>query len=251
MIRICFRFYEELNDYLPKELRKVWFEYSFPDGSNLKNAILSMGVPPEKIDLILVNQQSKGFDYLLHDGDQISVFPTFELFNISGISQIREKPLQNPKFICDVHLGRLCKYLRMLGWDTLYSNQYTPEEMVAISRQENRIILSRNYKLTRDREVTHSYWIRSANPLEQISDLTDKLDLTTGADQLTRCLNCNDKLLAIEKQEILERLQPLTMKYHTEFLWCATCNQIYWKGTHFENMLKFIHQLRQNNRSLR
>jgi len=61
----------------------------------------------------------------------------FELFDLTGISPLREKPLRNPTFICDVHLGRLCKYLRMLGWDTLYSNRYTPEEIIAISRYKS------------------------------------------------------------------------------------------------------------------
>jgi len=242
MIQVCFRFYEELNDYLPEELRKVWFECRFENETSVGEKIQSLGIPLDEIDLILVNQQSKGFDYLLQDGDRISVYPVFERFDVSEISQLREKPLRNPKFICDVHLGRLCKYLRMLGWDTLYSNRYTPEEMITISRQEKRIILSRNYKLIRDREVTHSYWIRSANPLEQAKDLIGKLDLVRLADPLTRCLNCNDKLVTVEKQDILDRLQALTKKYYTEFFRCPACDQIYWKGSHFENMLKFVQQ---------
>lgn len=245
MILVCFRFYEELNDYLPAELRKVWFDYSFPDRILLKEAILSIGIPTGSIDLILVNQQSRGFGYLLQDGDRVSVFPVFELFNLSGITQLREKPLRNPKFICDVHLGKLCKYLRMLGWDSLYSNHYTPKEMIAISREEKRIILSRNQKLTRAQETTHSYWIRSADPLEQIKDLIRKLDLASGADPLTRCLNCNNKLYLVEKREVLPLLQPRTARYYTEFLRCPVCSQVYWKGSHFGNMLKFIHHLQE------
>jgi len=240
MNQVRFRFYEELNDYLPEGKRKVWFEYFFLDVISLMDAFTSMEIPPDEIDLILVNQQSKGFDYLLQDGDRISVYPAFELFDISGISQVREKPLRNPRFICDIHLGRLCKYLRMLGLDTLYSNQYTPEEMIVLSRLENRIILSRSYQLTRHKEVTHSYWIRSAEPLEQIKDLISKLDLSSHADPLTRCLNCNNKLVPVEKKEISHRLQTHTAKYYKEFFNCPACDQIYWKGSHFENMLKFI-----------
>lgn len=240
MNQVSFRFYEELNDYLPEEKRKVWFEYSYQGSIVIQDAIQSMGVPPEEIDLILVNQQSRGFDYILEDGDQISVYPMFELFDLKGISSLRENPLRNPTFICDVHLGRLCKYLRMLGWDTLYSNKYTPEEMIAISLQEKRIILSRSYQLIRHKEVTHSYWIRSADPLEQIRDLILKLDLSTIADPLIRCLNCNEKLLRVDKLEILHRIQTRTAKYYDEFFKCPTCNKIYWKGSHFENMLAFI-----------
>jgi uncharacterized protein with PIN domain/molybdopterin converting factor small subunit len=240
MNHVSFRFYEELNDYLPEGKRKVGFEYSFTGEVSIRDVFQSMEIPPDEIDLILVNQQSKGLDYMLQDGDRISVYPVFELFDLSGFSQLREKPLRNPRFICDVHLGRLCKYLRMLGWDTLYSNHYTPEEMIVLSRQEKRIILSRSYQLTRNKEVTRFYWIRSADPLEQIKDMINKLDLSNRAYPLTRCLNCNHKLVPVEKQEILHRLQALTAKYYSEFFNCPACDQIYWKGSHFENMLDFI-----------
>ena len=247
MSNVYFRFYEELNDYLSAGKQKLRFEFFFSGRLSIKDAIQSIGVPPDEIDLILVNQQSRGFDYLLQDGDRISVYPVFELFNLSGISHLREKPLRNPAFICDVHLGRLCKYLRMLGWDTLYSNQFTPEEIILRSNQEKRIILSRSYQLIRHKKVTHSYLIRSSNPLEQVKDLIKKLDLSNVTDPLTRCLNCNEKFVPIEKQDILHRLQALTAKYYEEFFICPTCNQIYWEGSHFENMLKFIHQHLQNN----
>lgn len=247
MSQISFRFYEELNDYLPEEMRKVWVECSIENEISVGDQIQSLGIPPDEIDLILVNQQSQGFDYLLQDGDRISVYPVFELFDLSEISQLREKPLRNPTFICDVHLGRLCKYLRMLGWDTKYSNHYTPEEMIAISLQEKRIILSRSVQLIRHKEVTHAYWIRSSDPLEQVKDLISKLNISNRADPLTRCLNCNDKLEPVEKQKILPRLEARTDRYYTEFFRCPTCDQIYWKGSHYENMLEFIRQHLQNN----
>lgn len=210
MTHVHFRFYEELNGYLPEENRKVWLEYGFSDAITLQEVLRSMKIPADEIDLILVNQQSKGLDYVLNDGDRISVYPVFESFDLSGKSRIREKPLRDPKFICDVHLGRLCKYLRMLGLDTLYSNRYIPEELIAISRQEKRIILSRNRQLTRHEEVTHSYWIRSSDPLEQVNDLISNLDLSKLADPLTRCLNCNHRIVPVGKQEILHRLKAGT-----------------------------------------
>lgn len=250
MNQVRFRFYEELNDYLPEGKRKVWFEYFFLDVISLKDAFKLLEIPSAEIDLILVNQQSKGFDYMLHDGDRISVYPVFELFDISGISGVREKPLRNPGFICDVHLGRLCKYMRMLGLDTLYSNQYTTEEIITLSNQEKRIILSRSFQLTRHKEVTHSYWIRSSDPLEQIKDLINQLDLSNLTDPLTRCLNCNHQLMTVEKRKILDRLQVRTAKYYNEFFSCPNCDQIYWKGSHFENMLKFIHQHLRNSKPI-
>ena len=240
MNQVYFRFYEELNDYLPEKKHKVWFEYSFLGAIFIKDAIESMSVPLNEIDLILVNQQSKGFEYVLQDGDRISVYPVFELFDLTGFSRVRGKPLRNPTFICDVHLGRLCKYLRMLGLDTIYSNRYSPEEIVEISEIEKRIILSRSRKLISQKEVARAYWIRSSDPLEQVKDLILKLDLSTHINPLIRCMNCNNKLVPVEKNEILHLLHDRTAKYFGEFFNCPTCNQIYWKGSHFENMLNFI-----------
>ena len=242
MNQVCFRFYEELNEYLPPERRKAWFGFSFKSGICLREAIHALDIPPGEIDLILVNQQSKGFGYLLQDGDRISVYPVFELYDLSRVTALREKPLRDLTFICDVHLGKLCKYMRMLGLDTAYSNQFSQSEIIAISQQERRILLSRSYHLTRSRMVTRSYWIRSSDPLEQIRDLIVKLDLSNLTDPLTRCLTCNEKLVPVEKQEISHRLQGLTAKYYFEFFQCSSCDQIYWKGSHFENMVDFIQQ---------
>lgn len=242
MIQVSFRFYEELNNYLPEEMQKVWVENRIETQASIGEIIQSLGIPLDDIDLILVNQQSKGFEYFLHDGDRISIYPVFESFDISEMNRLRERLLRNPKFICDVHLGRLCKYLRMLGWDTLYSNEYTPEEMIERSLQEKRILLSRSIHLIRHQGLTHAWWVRSSNPLEQLNDLVTRLDLSKQADPLTRCLNCNSMLVEVNKMEIMDRLEDRTAKYYSEFFVCRTCDQIYWKGSHYESMVKFIEQ---------
>lgn len=240
MNQVAFRFYEELNDYLPENMRKGWIESAVYKGTTVGEKIQSYGLPLEEVDLVLVNQQSRGFDYPLKDGDRVSVYPQFELLNVSEITQVREKALRHPTFICDVHLGKLCKYLRMLGWDTHYSNQYTPEDIIELAKEENRIILSRNVLFTRQKEVKHFWWVRSADPLEQVKDLITRLDLSGQAAPLTRCLNCNGLLEPIEKHKIAHRLQPDTTQYYNEFFHCITCDQVYWKGSHYQNMLKFI-----------
>jgi uncharacterized protein len=243
MNSVYFRFYEELNRYLPKGKRKVWFEYFFSGVISIQKVFLSMEIPVDEIDLILVNEKSQRLNYILQDGDRISVYPVFELFDLSVISQLRGQPLRSPTFICDVHLGRLCKYLRMLGLDTLYSNHFTPDEMIVISFQEKRIILSRNYQLVRHKRVTHAYWIRSSNPLEQIKDLINKLDLSNWINPFSCCLNCNHQIVPVDKGEILPRLQERTAKFYNEFFICTACGQIYWKGSHFENMFDLIHHV--------
>ncbi len=244
MITVCFRFYEELNRYLPERTRKVWFEYFAAEGTPVGQAIQAMGVPESEIDLILVNQQSKGWDYLLRDGDRVSVYPVFELFNIAGVTKLRERPLRNPSFICDVHLGRLCRYLRILGLDTLYSNSYTPDEMISISVKEKRIILSKCYRLVKNEQVTHGYWIRSSAPKEQLRDVLNKLDLRGAFNPLSRCLNCNSLIKPIAKNQVLHRLQPNTLNYFDEFFICDQCDHVFWKGSHYDSMLEFVSHLK-------
>ncbi|MGE5429411.1 MAG: Mut7-C RNAse domain-containing protein [Methylococcaceae bacterium] len=246
MHQVRFRFYEELNDYLPEELRKSWIESSAETGTSVGQKISSFGIPLNEIDLILVNQQSVSFDYILRQGDRVSVYPVFETFDISEVSNLRDNPLRELSFIGDVHLGQLCKYLRMLGFDTLYSNDYTPGPMIEISNLEKRVILSKNIRLIRHRKVTHAWWVRSSDSKEQLKELIYGLNILKWANPLTRCLNCNNKLETVKKDDISDRLEERTAKYYTEFFRCPVCDQIYWKGSHYESMLEFIHQIEKS-----
>lgn len=89
-----FRFYEELNDHLPKAARKNELTLSFGKPVTVKEAIRSLGVPPEEVDLLLVNGESVGFSRRIRDGDRVSVYPVFERFDISGLTRVRSRPLR-------------------------------------------------------------------------------------------------------------------------------------------------------------
>ncbi len=105
--KVFIRFYEELNDFLPKEKQKKRFTHYFIDRTSVKDLIESLGIPHTEVDLILVNGKSVSFKYIIKNGDDISVYPVFESLDISDVQHLRAKPLRKPKFICDVHLGNL------------------------------------------------------------------------------------------------------------------------------------------------
>ena len=88
-----FRLYEELNDYVPPERRKVTFSVTFKDPATIRDAICSLGVPPEEVDLVLVNGESVPFNHIITDADMISIYPIFESLDISGVTLLRDKPL--------------------------------------------------------------------------------------------------------------------------------------------------------------
>jgi len=119
-----------------------------------------------------------GFSYKLNNEDQISVYPVFESIDISGINRLRPEPLRDPKFILDVHLGKLSKYLRLLGFDTFFKDFMDDNEIIEISLREKRIILTRDKNLLKHKEITHGYWIRSQKPKIQLKEVLSRFDLS-------------------------------------------------------------------------
>ncbi len=238
--QVHLRFYEELNRYLPKEKRKRQFDYHITKAVTIQEVLNDLGVPSSEIDLLLVNGESAGLDFVLHGNEHVSVYPRFERFNINDLTKIREKPLRELKFICDSHLGKLSKYLRMLGFDTLFANQNSIDQIIELSLSQNRIILSRNHRLVKHRLVTRSLWVRSFDPLEQIRDVVFQLDLQNSISPLTRCIVCNGRLEKIGKDKIQNRLEEETANNFNDFYICRQCGKIYWKGSHYNNMLTLI-----------
>ena len=227
-----FRLYEELNDFLPLDKRKKVFPYRFNGNPSIKDPIEAIGVPHTEVDLIVVNGSSVRFDYRLKNKDYVSVYPVFESIDISPIVKLRDEPLRKSAFILDVHLGKLAKLLRMLGFDVVYENDYDDPEIVRQSLKEKRIIITRDRRLLHSKAVTHGYCIRSTNPEEQLREVLNRFDRYSQIRPFYRCMICNNKIKGIEKSTILNRLEPKTILYYDEFFTCEGCNRIYWKGSH-------------------
>lgn len=233
-----FRFYEELNDFLPREKRKRIFPFQFNGCPGIKDPIEALGVPHTEVELIIVNGDSVGFDYQLQHDDFVSVYPVFESIDVSPIVRLREKPLRRPKFILDVHLGKLARLLRLLGFDVKYENDYDDPEIVQISHAENRIILSRDRRLFFDKTITHGYWLRSTNALTQLDEVIQRFDLHNAIEPFHRCTGCNGHIHPVAKDSILERLEPKTIRFFDKFFRCDQCDRIYWQGSHFQKIRK-------------
>lgn len=235
-----FRFYEELNDFLPKELTKTAFAFSFIRNPSIKDTIEAIGVPQAEIDLILVDGVSVGFNYQMHGGEYVSVYPVFESLDISHLVHLRTKPLRETKFIVDVNLGKLAQKLRLLGFDTLYRNDFADAEIVELSLRQKRIILTRDKGVLKYSAVTHGYWVRSDNPVEQIAEVVNRFQLEYILRPFTRCSVCNDLLHQVEKTQIQHRVPSDTLKYFDVFMECSSCKKLYWQGSHYERICQWI-----------
>lgn len=243
MKQATFRFYAELNDFLPPQKRHVAFTYPFEGRPAVKDLIEALGVPHTEVDLILANGESVDFSYTVQDGDRISVYPVFEAFDITPILRVRPKPLRVVRFVLDTHLGRLAAHLRLLGFDTLYRNDYGDEELARISRDERRILLTRDRGLLKRSMVTHGYCVRETDPRRQVVEVVRHFDLLRLIEPFRRCLRCNGLLETVAKEEIADRLPPRVRQHYEEFFRCPTCRRVYWKGSHFERLTALVQDI--------
>ena len=235
-----FRFYAELNDFLPPERRFTEFAHGFPDTATVKDRIESFGVPHTEVDLILVNGEPVDFACRVQDGNRISVYPVFEAFDISGLTRLRPAPLRDPRFVLDVHLGRLAAYLRMLGFDASYQNHSTDERLAEVSRGEHRILLTRDVGLLKRGSVTHGHYVRATKPRQQLVEVVGRFDLARLTRPFSRCLRCNALLEPAGKDEVRHRIPAQVALLHEEFPRCPECGRAYWKGGHFRRMRQWI-----------
>ncbi len=236
MTTATFRFYEELNDFLPRERRRVEFSVPCARSATTKHMIEALGVPHTEVELILVNGESVGFDRMLADGDRISVYPKFEALDITPLLRVREKPLREMRFVADAHLGGLAHLLRMAGFDTLYRNDYRDREIADIAARDGRIVLTRDCELLKYRTLTHGCYVHALKPAQQLKEIVERLDLARSLRPFSLCLECNAPLRAIDKALVAERLPPSVRERHERFTTCDACGRIYWEGTHWQRM---------------
>lgn len=231
-----FTFLPDLNLFLTAERRSGSFEMIFESGQSVKHLVEAAGVPHTEVGQITVHHQPVDFHYQVKNEDALQVFPA---------TATSSPPPSPVRFVLDSHLGRLSAYLRMLGFDVVYRNNFDDEELALISAMEDRILLTRDRRLLMRRAVRYGYCLRSLNSRQQALEVLHRYGLSGQIAPFQRCLRCNTPLVSISKEQVFERLQPLTRLYYEDFHICPSCGQIYWKGSHYERMQDMVEQMQQ------
>ena len=226
-----FLFSGRLNDFLPRDLKGLPIPIRFRERQSVKHLAESLGVPHPEIGRVQVNGRDEPLNVITLDQDYVEIHP------------IPDGYTGEPRFVLDNHLGRLAAYLRMLGFDCLYWNDADDTKLAETAQEEARILLSRDRRLLMRKSVTNGYCLRSLDPPEQLTEIVRRFDLASRAQPFHRCLRCNHLLEPVRKQEILDRLEPLTKQYFDEFHICPACGQIYWKGSHYERMQALVEKI--------
>jgi hypothetical protein len=240
-----FRFYEELNDYLPAALRKRAFSRAIVGTPSVKDAIEAVGVPHTEIDLILVDGRSVRFDHRLRGGERVAVYPMFERFDITPIHRLRPKPLREPRFVADVHLGALARLLRLLGFDTRYANDLDDAQLADLTVRERRILLTRDVGLLKRKAVVRGQWLRDRDPERQLEEVVDALQLRRALRPFTRCMICNGALSPVSRLSVKSIVPPLAFRRFRVFRRCRGCGRVYWRGTHYRRLQQLVSRFRR------
>lgn len=235
-----FRFYAELNDFLPPDRRATPFAHAFHGRVAVKDAIEALGVPHPEVDLILVDGVSVDFSHPLRDGAHVSVYPVFESLDVSPLVRLRPRPLRDLRFVLDTHLGRLAAHLRLLGFDALHRNDFSDEELVRLSTGERRVLLTMDRALLKRRAVTRGYCVRAGHPKAQVREVLERFDLYRLASPFTRCMRCNGELAAVEKRAVAGLVPPGAWGAFDEFRRCSACGRVYWPGSHYHALRALV-----------
>jgi len=148
------------------------------------------------------------------------------------------------RFILTKELGRLAKWLRILGFDSVYFNQGNLSSLVIKALQDNRLILTRNHHLPKVRAV-RLLQLKSETIKEQLKETLEALSLKPDADKMfTRCIICNEELAQTERQNVKGKVADFVFQSQDKFLTCPKCRRIYWQGTHWGNVTKILEEIK-------
>ena len=156
-------------------------------------------------------------------------------------------PETSPKFIVDINAGKLARWLRLIGYDTLLFDHREDSRLIYIALKENRIVLTRDTQMMKRRVITigelKALLISSDNPREQIRQVIKELDLNPAFNRFSICLECNQPLAKISKEEVENKVPPYVYRTQSEYVECPNCHRIYWQGTHWQAMVKKLRGL--------
>jgi uncharacterized protein with PIN domain len=239
---MTFRFYAQLNDFLPPSRRGRRFEHRLTTPASVKDTIEAVGVPHPEVDLILVNGDAADFARRVEGDDDVAVFPRFRSIALDAMLRAGSDPPMPPRFALDQHLGKLASLLRLTGIDA--ELRHDDPELAALSATTGRVLLTRDVGLLKRATVRHGYWVRSTDPITQAEEVFERFDLSGATAPFSRCLRCNTPLVEASRDAVASRVPPRAASHFTRFTECSGCGRVYWEGTHFPKLQAIVDRVR-------
>jgi len=235
----------EIHGDLPGLLRREWRDrkqlvLSVSRRASIKDVLEACGLPHTEIGRIIHRGAGIDFSFPVEDNQVFTVLPVTEPWDVAERSVLRPFPLKEIRFIVDVNVGRLARYLRMAGFDVLYDIRWSDEDIVDSLSVENRIVLTRDTGLLKRKKVEFGRYVRAEHPPQQLNEIIRLFGLERKLRLFSRCIVCNTLLEHVAKQDVLHRLEPLTRIYYDSFSICPSCSRVYWAGSHIDEMRRLL-----------
>ena len=195
------------------------------EGATAGSIIEDLGIPHTEIGAVQINGKPCPTTARTVDGDELTVHPVVE------IADRGEAP---PRFLLDVHLGRLARLLRLLGFDAAWSRDAADADLAAAANREHRVLLSRDRGLLKRREVRRGCLVRSQDPRRQLDEVTERYGLRGRLSPFSRCLVCNAPLR-------LDAGAPIDRGAGGGS--CPSCGRRYWRGSHWRSMNAIVEEI--------
>lgn len=229
-----FQFHAELNRFLAPAHRSREFVHAVPEHASVKHMIEALGVPHTEVGAIAVDGRDVDFTYRIADGDFIEVHAAGTPGE--SASRVALRPAPEARFIADAHLGQLARDLRMLGFDTVYRNDYSDADIARIASEENRVVLTRDRDLLIRKDIVHGCFVHATKTEEQVVEVVRRFRLQQTVRTFSRCLRCNAELRTVNKAEVEHKVPPFSREAHEHFQECQGCARVYWEGSHVRRM---------------
>lgn len=158
------------------------------------------------------------------------------------------------KFVTDGMLGKLTRWLRILGHDVRYSNKLDDSQLIAIAEKERRVLLTRDLELYQQATAkgVNAFYIDEKTEAEKLAKLAERFNIKLEADlTVSRCPKCNTRVRLIPKEKVADKVEKTTFSYYNEFWQCPKCGQIYWQGAHWTRIRKTLETAKETLKNLK
>jgi uncharacterized protein with PIN domain len=230
------RCYGELNDFLPPARRCRSFPVCCLAARSVKDVLEAAGVPHTEIRFVLVNGEPTPLAHVLRAACRLAAYPAcYRTDLVPACAPPWPRP-GDCRFVADVHLGKLARLLRLLGFDCLHDPSWDDPELARRSAEERRVLLTRDRGLLKRAIVPFGVCVRSSDPEQQAAYVLARLRLHGASTPGSRCLACNGLLRPATPEEARDRVPPRSLVAFDRFYVCASCARVFWHGSHWEHL---------------
>lgn len=230
MGEVTVRVAEELRFFLPAKRRRAAVRLPHDGTASTGHLVESLGVPLTEVGELRADGRPVRPAHRPAAGAEIDVPPV-----------ARPQPAP-PRFLLDVHLGKLARRMRLLGLDTAYRNDAADDELIAESARDGRVLLTQDRGILRRRAVRAGAYVRGQDPDEQLADVLDRFAPPLAP--WTRCTACNHPLTPVSKEDVAAEVRPGTRRTYDHYARCPACLRIYWRGAHSRRIERIIRTAR-------